>query len=192
MEAVYLQDRYVFCLQHSPTAIKNYQGHGREQSNEGEGEGEGVEQFNFARDLKLNTQNTATRTWEFAYFCFFHSPRAIFFTISIGFYPLASASENCALDGTSQGNRITPESLDELCKDVSGYATAANQKEQPELSPALATVTSISKSLPTATTTGAVSSPTATQSGAEAAKAFGLGRVVVSLVAMVLATAAAL
>ncbi|KAG0370122.1 hypothetical protein BGZ54_007650 [Gamsiella multidivaricata] len=109
-----------------------------------------------------------------------------------GFYPLASASENCALDGTSQGNRITPESLDELCKDVSGYATAANQKEQPELSPALATVTSISKSLPTATTTGAVSSPTATQSGAEAAKAFGLGRVVVSLVAMVLATAAAL
>ncbi|KAI1313899.1 hypothetical protein EDD11_002399 [Mortierella claussenii] len=68
-----------------------------------------------------------------------------------GFYPLASASENCALDGTVKKPQITPVSLNALCIGQPNYVDASKQKALPDLAPALASATSISMSPPTPT-----------------------------------------
>ncbi|GJJ70247.1 hypothetical protein EMPS_02596 [Entomortierella parvispora] len=69
-----------------------------------------------------------------------------------GFYPLASASENCMLTGTTEQHMITPANLDSLCKTYANYVEAAKQTADPQLGPALASATSIAAAAPTVST----------------------------------------
>ncbi|KAF9973380.1 hypothetical protein BGZ73_003363 [Actinomortierella ambigua] len=67
-----------------------------------------------------------------------------------GFYPLAIAAENC-LTSNSGMNQLTPDSLAALCQGTPGFTTATQQKIPEGLNAALASVTSISASMPAPT-----------------------------------------
>ncbi|KAF9934528.1 hypothetical protein FBU30_001669 [Linnemannia zychae] len=66
-----------------------------------------------------------------------------------GFYPVARAAEECALQGTGQPPSITEAALNALCTGYAGYVDAKQQKAPDSLSPALASATSLAAALPT-------------------------------------------
>ncbi|KAF8980847.1 hypothetical protein BGZ46_003626 [Entomortierella lignicola] len=109
----------------------------------------------------------------------------------VGFYPLASADEECAIDGTDKVAQITTDALDALCKNVTGYVAADKQQPPSGLAPALASATSISLASPTPTASTTGSGNPSSAAGMVTASSQNLMMVVASFVAVVLATAIA-
>ncbi|KAF9355789.1 hypothetical protein BGX26_006110 [Mortierella sp. AD094] len=113
-----------------------------------------------------------------------------------GFFPLAFANEQCAIDGTDKAPQITTAGLNSLCKNVTGYVPAEKQQSMPDLAPALASATSISlASVPTPTAgAGGSGNTTSTTSaaGMVTPSSQNLLMAAASFAAVVLATAAAL
>ncbi|KAG0300925.1 hypothetical protein BGZ98_008753 [Dissophora globulifera] len=108
-----------------------------------------------------------------------------------GFFPLAVASEQCAIAGTGKVAQITAASLNALCVGQAGYVDANTQQADSALAPALASATAISQGLPSPTSlpgTDGKSTPNAATSMFSA----GSNNVLVAIAAVVLATAAAL
>ncbi|KAF9386890.1 hypothetical protein CPC16_007324 [Podila verticillata] len=103
-----------------------------------------------------------------------------------GFFPLATASESCLLKGTQELPQITAASLDKLCTGVTGYTSAASQTSGTDLAPAIASMSSIAASQPTAPAGGS-GSGTGTSGSSSVQQSAAL--MMVSFVAVVLATA---
>ncbi|KAF9376492.1 hypothetical protein CPB97_010761 [Podila verticillata] len=104
-----------------------------------------------------------------------------------GFFPLATASESCLLKGTQETPQITATSLDKLCSGFTGYTNAASQPSGTELAPAIASMSSIAASQPTAPAGGS-GSGTSGSSSVQQSTAL----MMASFVAIVLATAVSL
>ncbi|ORZ26487.1 hypothetical protein BCR41DRAFT_384558 [Lobosporangium transversale] len=105
-----------------------------------------------------------------------------------GFFPLATATERCSLK-ESQQQLVTATSLNALCKGVKGYVEASTQQSQPELGPALATVTSIGQAQATdveGVNTGGIRGDAAKMLGSDSKM-----MAMFSIAAVVLATAVA-
>ncbi|KAF8939335.1 hypothetical protein BGZ58_010046 [Dissophora ornata] len=116
-----------------------------------------------------------------------------------GFFPLAVANEQCALEGTGKSGQITATSIDGLCQGQTGYVAANSQKPNSALTGALTSATSISQSLATHTTSAgasATSSASGQPNSATGMLSAGsdnmLMAMMVSLAMVVLATTAAL
>ncbi|KAF9300457.1 hypothetical protein BGZ74_007887 [Mortierella antarctica] len=104
-----------------------------------------------------------------------------------GFFPLAEASEKCLLKGTQEPPQITATGLDALCATFPNYTPATSQKPNPDLAPAVASMSAIAASQPTAGGSGGSGSGT---SGSSSVQPVAL--MMVSFVAVVLATAVSL
>jgi hypothetical protein len=110
-------------------------------------------------------------------------------TLLIGFFPLATATEQCEKKGTGQVSQITATSLDNLCAGYKGYVAADKQTANATLAPALTSATALGQA--------AQPSPTAPAGNgnggdAHAGAMSNTASFIASLVAVVLATAVAL
>jgi len=99
---------------------------------------------------------------------------------------MASACETCLLKGTQEPPKITAASLDKLCNGTAGYTPAASQTSGTDLAPAIASMSSIAASQPTAPVGG---SGSGTGSSGSSSVQQSTALVMVSFVAVVLATA---
>ncbi|KAF9427685.1 hypothetical protein BGZ94_004395 [Podila epigama] len=86
-----------------------------------------------------------------------------------GFFWLATASEECMLDGTKVAPQITADGLNKLCAGFVGYVEATKQERDPALAPALASATSIKQSMPQPTADAGSGSGSGSGSGTTSA-----------------------
>ncbi|KAF9363916.1 hypothetical protein BGX34_003008 [Mortierella sp. NVP85] len=105
-----------------------------------------------------------------------------------GFFPLATATEQCEKKGTGQVPQITATSLDNLCAGYKGYVAADKQTANATLAPALTSATALGQAAqPTPTAPAGIG-----KGDAHAGAVSNTASFIASLVAVVLATAVAL